>query len=555
MKKKDISLVISGEAGQGIITIESILLLLLKRTGYNVFSCKEYMSRVRGGNNTTEIRFSSEDFAFLNRIDILVSLNKNAMIRLTERISADTIILSDKGFTYKNCRIIELPLSELAGKLKSNIYTNSIICGALSKILGLKLELLEEIVDKKFASKSEDIRKKNILALQKGFESVGILSDFKLKTIFSVKKDILLSGSEAVALGAIAGGCNFVSSYPMSPATGALTFIAKNADKFDIIVEQAEDEISAVNMAIGAWYAGGSAFVTTSGGGFALMEEGVSLAAMIESPCVIHIGQRPGPATGLPTRTEQGDLELVLYSGHGEFPRIILAPGDHIEAFYLTQKAFYLADKYQVPVFILTDQYLLDSYRNVKSLDFKDMPKKYFIQTNNSYQRYRLTDDGISPRGIPDYGDGFIRVDSDEHNEDGHITEDMNVRTKMVEKRMKKFQAIIKEIEKPEITNSSDYKILVIGWGSTKNIIKEAIKETKRSDIAFLHFKYIYPLHLGILDYINKAKKVIIIENNATSQFASLIRKEIGFNVDEKILKFNGLPFSVEELTEKLKEV
>jgi len=215
-------------------------------------------------------------------------------------------------------------------------------------------------------------------------------------------------------LGAIAGGCSFISTYPMSPSTGVWIFLTQHSKEFDIITDQSEDEISAINMAIGAWYAGARGMVATSGGGFALMVEGLSLASMIETPVVIHLGQRPGPATGLPTRTEQADLEFVLHAGHGEFPRIILTPGTMEDAFNLSQRAFDLADKYQVPVFILTDQYFLDSYYNLPSLNLSDIRNQsHVVKTNKEYKRYQLTENGISPRGIPGYGEGLVSVDSD----------------------------------------------------------------------------------------------------------------------------------------------
>ena len=234
-----------------------------------------------------------------------------------------------------------------------------------------------------------------------------------------MKTELLLSGSDAISLGALAGGCDYVCGYPMSPSTSVLEKMAAYAKKFDIIVEQVEDEIGVVNMALGAWYAGARALVTTSGGGFALMCEGISLGGMIESPLVLHLAQRPGPATGLPTRTEQGDLDMVLYAGHGDFPRIILAPGTLADGFTLTQKAFNLSAKYQVPVFILTDQFFVDSRYNTPVFDTGDLKvEKHIVKTDKDYKRFSLTKNGISPRGIPGYGSGNVCADSDEHDEE-----------------------------------------------------------------------------------------------------------------------------------------
>ena len=330
--------------------------------------------------------------------------------------------------------------------------------------------------------------------------------------------------------------------------------MAQHSRDFDIVVEQAEDEISAMNMAVGAWYAGARAMVTTSGGGFALMVEGLSLAGMLEMPVVIHLGQRPAPATGLPTRTEQGDLLFALHAGHGEFPRIILAPGSIEDAFYLTQKAFNLADKYQVPVFLLTDQYLLDSYYNIPSLTTSSLHiERCIVRTDKDYKRYKITPDGISPRGIPGFGEGLVVVDSDEHNAEGHITEDFEVRTKMVDKRLKKLGSMKKEAIPPELVGSKNYKTLIVGWGSTYHVVKEAIGHLGREDISFLHFKQVYPLPLATSDYLKKARRRVVIENNATSQFGSLIELCTGINIEKKILKYNGLPFFLEEVMENMR--
>jgi 2-oxoglutarate ferredoxin oxidoreductase subunit alpha len=342
----------------------------------------------------------------------------------------------------------------------------------------------------------------------------------------------------------------------MSPSTGVLSFLAKHAGDFGIVAEQAEDEIAAINMGLGAWYAGARAMVTTSGGGFALMTEGLSLAGMLESPMVIHLAQRPGPATGLPTRTEQGDLELALYAGHGEFPRIIFAPGTLDEAFYLTQMGFNLADKYQVPVFVLTDQYLMDSYYNTTAPNLSKVKnQRHSVRTTKDYKRYEFTDNGVSPRGVPGFGEGLVAVDSDEHDTQGHITEDLDLRIKMVDKRLKKGESLRQDILPPEFTGPENYKILVVCWGSTYNILAEAVRNIGRKDLGILHFRQVYPLPDETVDYLYKAQKTIIVENNATSQFAKLIKLQTGFDIEEKILKYNGLSFYVEELMEKLEEI
>ncbi len=565
--RDDVSIVLCGQAGMGIQTVERILTRILSRSCYNVFATKEFMSRIRGGMNSTEIRVSSRPVqAFVNRIDILIPLDKGAVQHVKGRISSDTIILADSNnlgddFGRSQGNYIDVPFNKIATGIGDKIYSNIAAIGTITGLFGIKLQVVSEYIKQYFSAKSQDVVENNVKAAEAGYKIGSSLIgsgkiELKIATDTKVKNEILLSGAEAVSLGAIAGGCNFISAYPMSPSTGILVFLAQHAREFGIIAEQAEDEIAAMNMAIGAWYAGARAMVTTSGGGFALMTEGLSLAGMLESPIVIHLGQRPGPATGLPTRTEQADLEPALYAGHGEFPRIILTPGKLEEAFYLTRKAFNLADRYQVPVFVLTDQYLIDSYYNTACFDLSGTKvEKCIVRTGKDYRRYELTADGISPRGIPGYGDGLVCVDSDEHDEDGHITEDLNLRTKMVNKRLKKAESIKNETIPPELVGPEDYKNLVICWGSTYNVVKEALAELARNDTSLLHYKQVHPLHPDTADYLQRADKTIIVESNATSQFGNQIKLHIGIDIDEKILKYNGLSFAVEEVMEGLDEL
>jgi 2-oxoglutarate ferredoxin oxidoreductase subunit alpha len=431
----------------------------------------------------------------------------------------------------------------------------------LAGILNVEREVLDRYLRHHFAGKDETILHKNLEAARRGYEvSNELLRNGKIQIDLvkhnRTKDEILIDGVEALAMGAVAGGCNFLSFYPMSPSTAVAVLLAEHAKEFGMIVEQAEDEISAMNMGIGAWYAGARGLASTSGGGFALMVEGLSLAGMIESPMVVHIGQRPGPATGLPTRTEQGELLFALHSGHGEFPRIIFAPGTIEDCFDLAQRAFDLADQYQVPVFILTDQYLLESHSNIPSLDPARISlQKHFVETRQGYKRYQLTESGLSPRGIPGFGEGIVVLDSDEHDEEGHLTEDLELRTQMVNKRLKKLDLLRNDMIPPEVVGPKNYETLFIGWGSTYHIAKEALERLGREDTALLHFKQVYPLHPSTVGYLQKAKKRVTVENNRTGQFGRLIRMETGLDLHHKILKYNGLPFSVEELEEQMKSV
>lgn len=557
----DLSVIICGEAGEGVESSAEILANTFKALNYNTLATTEYMSRIRGGCNSSTIRISTrKKTSFINRADILILLNAKCFKHIENRLNNKTIIITSKENLneelLKKYKYI-IFLKEL--NTLSELYKNTEALGAVIGIIKEDINTLNKNILKKFDNKNNEIIQKNILAAQNGSNS-SLKCDYyinlNIKKDKNINEEIIINGNDAISLGCIAGGCNFISAYPMSPGTGILTFLSQNQKEYRIIAQQAEDEISVINMAIGANYSGARSMVTTSGGGFDLMTEGVSLAGMIESPIVIHLGQRPGPATGLPTRTAQEDLELALYSGHGEFPRVIYTPGDLEECFYLSAKAFNIAEKFQIPVFILTDQYLLNSFQNIEKFDLTKINiEKYIIETEENYKRYKLTEDGISPRGIPGNGKGLVVADSDEHDEEGHITEDLQIRVEMVNKRLKKLTQIKNESEQPEFYGAENYKTLIISQGSNKNVIKESIDVLKLNDIAFIHIKQAYPLHVSINNYLNKAEKVIIVENNATSQLNKLIQIETDFKIKHKILKYNGLAFSLEEMTERIKEV
>lgn len=547
---EEISIVICGQAGQGIKTVESLLTGLIKRFGLHVFSTKEFMSRIRGGMNSTEVRLSTRRVrGFVDRIDILVPLDSEGIGHVRERLGEETLVVE------------AAPLQKIAREVGDVSYSNTVAVGALASLLGCEREVGEDFIRGAFSSKGDQVTAGNVSAFGKGFQE-GLDrfegeggGRFRLEAAEEVRDEVLMNGTEGVGLGAIAGGCNFLAFYPMSPATGVGLFIAQHADDFGILVEQAEDEIAAINMVAGAWYAGARALVTTSGGGFALMTEGLSLAAMLETPVVIHLAQRPGPATGLPTRTAQEDLFFVLFSGHGEFPRAVFTPGSVEEAISLTRNAFDLADKYQVPVFILTDQYLVDSAYNLPPPELSGREaKNHFIKTGKSYRRYEITADGVSPRGIPGYGEGLVDVDSDEHDETGHITEDSGARRRMVEKRLKKFSGLLREVVEPVFFGDEDFKTLILGWGSTYHTIREALDEVGPAKAAYLHFPQVFPLWPGITGYLDRAERVVAVENNATGQFGQLVTMITGRKVDGRVLKYDGRPFSLEEMIGALTE-
>jgi 2-oxoglutarate ferredoxin oxidoreductase subunit alpha len=326
------------------------------------------------------------------------------------------------------------------------------------------------------------------------------------------------------------------------------------------VVEQAEDEIAAINMALGASFAGVRAMTGTSGGGFALMVEGLSLAAMTETPVVIAVGQRPGPATGFPTRTEQGELQFLMSAGHGEFPRVIFAPGTPREAFFLTNKAFDLAEKYQIPVLILFDTYLSDSQWTYDGFDLSLLRREEYrlrgdaFEKLSEYKRHAFTDSGVTPFGVPGEARHVVVTDSDEHDEEGHIVEDAATRIRMMDKRLlRKLPAIVQELSPPRVYGDHKPRVVLTGWGSTYGVMKEAVDElAKKTKIALLHFSEVFPLpgreRFDYLEYLRSAELCICIENNATGQFARFLRAETGFEFAAYIHKYDGRPFSVTEL-------
>ncbi|MFA5215567.1 2-oxoacid:acceptor oxidoreductase subunit alpha [Sulfuricurvum sp.] len=550
--RDSVSVLIGGSAGQGIASIETLLTQGFKRAGFYTFSTKEFMSRVRGGSNTTLIRISDKPVNAADfNVDIFVPLDTNAFFHAQKRITKETFVIAKKGDIECECIVYDHDLAALAKEIGSPIVSNTIAAAVVFGLLGCDVNALKEIVAELYSNEMLEV---NLKALDVGAALVRNNGDCRycIEPNHSVKlkRDFFLSGTEGVGFGTIAGGCNFVSSYPMSPSTGVLTFLAKQSQTCGVCVEQAEDEIAAFQMGLGVWYSGGRAITTTSGGGFALMGEGMSLSGMTETPMVVYLAQRPGPATGLPTRTEQGDLELAIYTGHGEFPRIVLAPGDPKACFELARDAFDLADLYQVPVIVLSDQYLADSCFNVERFQLDEKkPISTIVKTDSQYKRYLLTEEGISPRGIPGYGEGLVLVDSDEHTQEGLITESMSVRNEQNGKRLKKYELIVEEAMSPDEDGEGD--IAVIGWGSTKHSIKEAVERLKDERVSCFHFFWVHPLSESQLVSLKKAKHIIAVENNATGQFAKLLKLH-GITVHDQILKSDGLSFFVDELAEKL---
>ncbi|MDD4877361.1 MAG: 2-oxoacid:acceptor oxidoreductase subunit alpha, partial [Dehalococcoidales bacterium] len=375
---------------------------------------------------------------------------------------------------------------------------------------------------------------------------------------------IVLNGDEAIALGALAAGCKFISAYPMTPTTPIIEYMASKEKDLNLVVVQPEDEISAINMIIGASYAGARSMTATSGGGFCLMVEGFGLAGMTETPIVIAYGQRPGPAIGLPTRMEQGDLQFVLRASHGEFPRAVFAPATIEDAFWLTIKAFNVADKYQIPVVILFDHHLADSYNTVNRFDIGNVVVDHGLILRSdeleklpTYQRYAITKSGVSPRAFPLASKALVITDSDEHGEDGHMIEDAETRIRMMQKRMRKQFSLKQDMSQPKIYGPQKADTTLIGWGSTYGPLTEAIDilHSEKISANLIHYSEIWPFNSEVIsDALNNAKYSYVVENNFTGQFADLIAQETGKLVSGNILKYDGRPFSPEYIVREIKK-
>jgi 2-oxoglutarate ferredoxin oxidoreductase subunit alpha len=558
MGKDSLNILIGGEAGQGLVTIGKALSRSIVRSGYSIVVTQSYQSRIRGGHNTFTIRVGIDEInAPLESIDLLVALDRETVHLHRQNLSVNGLIILDSTLEMDGDGLLKVPFRELAKEQLSNMVA-LVVTGFL---LGLEEDVilgsLHSFLDKKDARLAEENRQ--VLVDTYKWCISHATSDYKLSNETDSHQRLMMNGNEAIALGAVSAGLRFCSFYPMTPSTSIPLNLAGWANELGLIVEQAEDEIAAINMALGASFAGAPSMVSTSGGGFALMVEGVSLAAMTETPVIIVVAQRPGPATGLPTRTEQADLEFVLHSGHGEFPRVIFAPGTVEECFYLTHKAFELAERYQSPVFILTDQFLADSYRSVMPFDMENSTSVGIEDRMigaASYKRYLINESGVSPRLTPGKTKHLVVADSDEHTEEGHITEDLRLRKLMVEKRLRKGKGIRSEVIPPQMEGDERADLLLISWGSSKGSVLEAasIMAKNGEHVATLHFHQIWPMAPEqFMERIQAAKRVVCIEGNATGQLARLIRRETGFYIEEMVLRYDGLPMTPEYILRSIR--
>ncbi|AKB85337.1 2-oxoacid:acceptor oxidoreductase subunit alpha [Methanococcoides methylutens] len=571
----DLVIKVGGAAGQGLQTIGVALAKTFKKSGFNVFATQFYLSRVRGGHNTFQVRVSDEPIrAMTEKVDILIALDEESIEEQIEEMTDGVIIFDNDVIKINNNTdtnnglFFHVPMLKIAKDVCGNkIYSNSVASGAALGLMCFEFDYLAKVLTEAFKKKGEEIIDNNIKAARAGYDYArdNYPSGCKF-TVSEPSEDdgrMLIAGNDAVGLGALAAGVQFLAAYPMTPSTGVMTYVAANADDFNVVVEQAEDEIAALNMVLGASFAGARAMTTTSGGGFSLMAEALGLAGITETPAVIFLSQRPGPATGLPTMTEQGDLQFVLTAAQGEFPRCVLAPGTPDDCFYLTAEAFNIADKYQIPVFVMSDQYLADSLFTCERF----VPSKVTIERHlmsdeelaekGEYKRYEITQTGISPRAIPGQAGSLVAVDSDEHNEFGHIDQTIENRILMNEKRMKKLELLREEIEPPRLYGPKDAQITLVGWGSTYGPLVEVVNTliNEGHSVNHLHFTHVFPLPVeSISDVLGNSEKIVCVENNATGQFAKLLECETGVKIAEKVLRSDGKPYSPESIIRELRE-
>lgn len=555
--KLNYNVLIAGAAGQGMDTISNFLEKILKKKGFYVFTNKDYMSRVRGGHNFLQVRFSDEPiFTHSPKLDFIFALDQNTLDLHIERLSDQGIAIGDDSLNLEDKRFKKLPLKKIALELKLSKAIGMVGLGSIIKFFGIPLVGIEDIFPKKFAPQ---IRETNIQALKRGYDLV----DSKYNLIGGdIENHLLLDGNTSIALGVLAGGVNFYCGYPMTPATSVMTYLSKKQVDAGIVVEQVEDEIAALNMAIGASYAGARAMTGSSGGGVSLMVEAFGLAGIMETPVVVLDSQRPGPATGLPTRTEQSDLSFLLTASHGEFPRAVLSVRNAEDAFYQAFRAINMAYKYQTLVLLVTDQYLADSKVTVAPFNLENLniEKGKWVETpfkeGEEYKRYELTDDGISPMLVPGKVPGqTVLVDSDEHTDEGHITESADVRNAMMEKRMKKQVIMEADIEEPIYFGDEVPDKVLIGWGSTYGALKEAIELLNKDGlkVAALSFGDLYPLPKKTLEKLKGKAKFINVEQNYNGQLGKLIASETGILMDGSILKYDGRQINGVELYERVK--
>ncbi len=566
----DINFMIGGEAGQGVQSVGFMLAKAFARGGFHIFADQDYESRVRGGHNFYRIRVKEEKVGAISEtVDVLLALNQESISLHKGEMASDGVAIFDGEKVKnpgKNDSLFSVPLERLAEETAGDkLMANTVALGAAIGLVRYDLAILERILQEHFKS---EVAESNVKAARAGHKYAQ--ENFKGKFSqhlqpVSKAKRMLLNGNEAISLGVIAAGCKFMSAYPMTPASSIMEYLASKEKTLDVVMVHAEDEIAAINMAVGAGFAGVRAMTATSGSGFCLMVEGLGLAGITETPVVIIDAQRPGPAVGLPTRTEQGDLQFAIHAHHDDPPRAVLAPTTVEDAFWTTIKAFNIAERYQLPVIILTDQHLASSHATVNPFDTKAITIDRGIlfpegeqDKPEEYQRHKVTRSGISPRAFPGQEGVLVITDSDEHDAAGHLIEDAKTRNEQMQKRLRKLFDLKREVSSPLLHGAKKAETTLIGWGSTAGAIQEAVDILHKEGLSInsLHLNELWPFPAeAVSDFMDKAHETYVIEGNATGQLSELIRAETGKQPSGRVLKFDGRPFSPTFIAQEIRKV
>ncbi len=568
-----VSIIIGGEAGQGISRSGMLLGKALMRAGFHCFGEIDYPSLIRGGHNFYRVRASSREVHSPSpHTDLLVALNEETVsIHLDAVNEGGGVILDEKHgldpgeVGRDDVAFYPVPMTEIVKELEGpEIMRNTVALGAVAALIGLDLDTLKEVVDEAFEGRQR-IVEMNVEALERGW---GYVSEHDYGFRCSVEpgtrpERIWLTGNEAVALGALAAGCRFYSAYPMTPASPVLHYMFAHDEESGVAVVQAESEISAMLMAVGAGYAGVRSMTATSGGGFCLMAEGLSMAAMTETPVVVMLAQRPGPSTGLATYSGQGDLLFAVYSAHGEFQRVVLAPGDVDQCFYFTAEAFNLAERFQIPVIVLTDKNVVESHKTTQPFDLSmvEIDRGKLITEwsgDEEYGRYRITEDGVSPRALPGTVNALVLANSNEHVERGFSTSESSPTREMVEKRFRKTQHIREAVEALEpirVYGAEDPDVTLVGWGSTKGPALEAMGMLVDEGVKarYVQVAVVEPFPKGLPRYLKG--KTILVENNRASPLGTLIKLNTGYGFEHVALRYDGRAFTPHEIRDRVLEV
>ncbi|MCS7092873.1 MAG: 2-oxoacid:acceptor oxidoreductase subunit alpha [Patescibacteria group bacterium] len=570
-----LSVKIGGEAGFGIMTTGLLFSKVAARSGYHIVDYIEYPSLIRGGHNAYEITFSDQPITALKKqVDFLVCLNEDTFNKQRHLLHSESAVIFDGDeFNFEAPFIkVKVPFKKIIDELKGKVVMkNTIALGALLALVGGNLVILDDLIREQFLKKGEKVIFFNQSFAHAGFNFVKenyshLIKDY-LKERESKEAQLVLSGNDSFSLAAVAADCRLYASYPMTPSSSVLSTLASWQSETKMIVRHAEDEISVINTALGASFAGVRSAVGTSGGGFSLMVESISFAGVAEIPIVIFLASRPGPATGMPTWTEQGDLLFACFAGHGEFPKIVLAPGDQEEMLELTLKAFDLTDYYQTPVIVLSDMYLSEGHRSLRKKKVEEILFQYHVNRGKlnlngttslpsslprNFLRYQVTDDGISERLIPGTSGFFYQANSYEHLEDGHTTEEAKPRKDQVDKRNRKWITYLaRDFFLPKFYGSQEAEIVFVSWGANKGTILEAqrLLRDKGLTTGFYHFTHLYPLDREkVRQLFSSNKRYILVENNSWAQFGKLLAMETGVIVEEKILRYDGRPIEVGDI-------